>query len=317
MKTAFQMDHIAGLDIAGDSTFRLALEAQSRGHELFHYTPDDLWYDDGAVWARGNWMTVAKTEGRYHSLSPPTEINLNAMDVVWLRQDPPFDMTYITATHLLERLDPATLVFNNPFWVRNCPEKLAVLDHTDLIPPTMIAHDRAAIDSFRAAHRDIVIKPLYGNGGEGIFRLGPDDQNYSALLELVLVEDGLPMIVQKFIPAIVEGDKRILLIDGQPIGAINRLPPSDGVRANLHAGGRAVPAELTERDIAICERIGTDLHEKGLIFTGIDVIGGFLTEINITSPTGIVELEAFTGINAAEALWIEIETRHAQLTPGG
>ncbi|MCY4259707.1 MAG: glutathione synthase, partial [Rhodobacteraceae bacterium] len=245
------------------------------------------------------------------------DVNLNDMDVVWLRQDPPFDMSYITTTHLLEMLDPATLVFNNPFWVRNCPEKLAVLNHADLMPPTMIARTRSAIDAFRNLHRDIILKPLYGNGGAGIFRLGPDDQNINALLELVLAESGLPVIVQKFIPAIEEGDKRIILVDGRPVGAINRLPPPDDVRANIHVGGRAVPADLTEGDHAICDRLAADLRQKGLLFAGIDVIGGLLTEINITSPTGIVELETFTGINAAEALWVEIEARHARMSTGG
>ncbi len=316
MKTAFQMDHIAGLDIAGDSTFRLALEAQARGHELFHYTPDDLWFDTGAVRARGHWMTVTERADDHYSFGPATDVDLGEMDVVWMRQDPPFDMRYITATHLLERLEPGTLVFNNPFWVRNCPEKLALLTHPDLMPPTMIAHDRAAIDAFRAAHRDVIIKPLYGNGGEGIFRLGPDDQNAKALLELLLVDDGLPVIVQTFIPAIVKGDKRIILINGQPIGAINRLPPPDDIRANLHVGGCAVAAELDEREMAICARLGPDLHEKGLILAGIDVIDGLLTEINITSPTGLVELESFTGLNGAALLWDTIEVRHRQSTGG-
>ena len=311
MKIAFQMDPIEPIDIAADSTFRLAEEAQARGHELFYYTPDHLAYQEGRLTATGWPLRVQRVAGDHAILGPKIEVDLADFDVVWLRQDPPFDMHYITTTHLLDRVHPDTLVVNDPFWVRNYPEKLLVLDFPDLIPSTTIARDFATIKAFKARHGDVILKPLYGNGGAGVFRLDAQDRNLSSLHELFTSFSREPLIVQKFLPAVSQGDKRVILIDGHPVGAINRIPAKGETRSNMHVGGRPEKVDLTERDLEICARIGPILREKGQIFVGIDVIGDYLTEINVTSPTGIQELERFDEVNIAEKIWTVIEGKRA------
>ncbi|MEM9426421.1 MAG: glutathione synthase [Pseudomonadota bacterium] len=311
MHVAFQMDPIGPIDIDADSTFRLAEAAQARGAELFYYTPDQLALEDGRVKATGWPLTVRRQRGDHFTLGKKTTVDLAEMDVVWLRQDPPFDMGYITTTHMLDRLAGRTLVVNDPFWVRNYPEKLLVLEFGDLTPPTLIARDLDAIRDFRARHGDIILKPLYGNGGAGVFRLTPDDRNLVSLHELFTGINREPLIAQKFIPDVSNGDKRIILVDGVPVGAINRIPPAGETRSNLHVGGRAEKIGLTARDAEICAAIGPLLREKGQVFVGIDVIGDYLTEINVTSPTGIQELERFDRIDVAGAIWDAIEARLA------
>ena len=311
LNVAFQMDPIGSIDIAADSTFRLAEEAQTRGHRLFYYTPDRLAWEEDRVTARGWPLTVRRRKGDHFDLGPEEHIDLASQDVVWLRQDPPFDMGYITTTHVLDLLPPATLVVNNPFWVRNAPEKLLVLRFPELTPPTAIARDIETLRAFRARHGDIILKPLYGNGGAGVFRLPEADRNLNALHELFTGINREPLIVQKYLPAVAEGDKRIILVDGEPAGAINRVPAVGETRSNMHAGGRPEKAELTARDREICAAIGPLLRERGQVFVGLDVIGGYLTEINVTSPTGIQELERFDGIDAAGAIWDAIEGRRA------
>ena len=312
LRVAFQMDPIGAVDIEADSSFRLAEEAQARGHVLFHYTPDRLVFDQGRLIARGWPMELRRKRGDHVTLGPETEIDLAEMDVIWLRQDPPFDMSYVTNTHLLDLVHPSTLVVNDPFWVRNSPEKLLVLRFPGLTPPTMIARDLGAIRGFRQSHGDMILKPLYGNGGAGVFRLDPGDRNLSALHEVFTGMSREPMIVQKFLPDVEKGDKRILLVDGEPIGAINRVPAVGETRSNMHAGGRPEPVRLTARDREICAEIGPVLREKGQVFVGIDVIGDWLTEINVTSPTGLQELERFEGINGAAKVWEAIEARRAR-----
>ncbi|MEP3847178.1 MAG: glutathione synthase [Paracoccaceae bacterium] len=309
MKIAFQMDPIDSVDIDGDTTFRLAEEAQARGHELFYYTPDHLAYQAGRITARGQDLRVQRVQGDHAILGDMREVDLADFDVVWLRQDPPFDMHYITTTHLLDRLKGHALVVNDPFWVRNYPEKLLVLDFPDLTPPTTIARDIDTIRAFKAEHGDIILKPLYGNGGAGVFRLDANDRNLSSLHELFAGFSREPLIVQKFLPDVSNGDKRVLLIDGAPIGAINRVPAPGETRSNMHVGGRPEKIGLSERDQYICDAIGPLLKEKGQVLVGIDVIGDYLTEINVTSPTGIQELERFDGINVAEKIWEAIESK--------
>ena len=311
MKVALQMDPIGAVNIDADSTFRIGLEAQARGHSLFYYTPDRLAFSDGRVLARGWPVTLRREKGNHVSFGEETEVDLADFDVVWLRQDPPFDMGYITTTHLLDLIHPGTLVVNDPFWVRNSPEKLLVLRFPDLIPPTMIARDLDTIRAFKAVHGDVILKPLYGNGGAGVFRLDPNDRNLAALHELFTSLSREPLIVQKFLPAVAQGDKRVILVDGEAVGAINRVPQSGETRSNMHVGGRPEPTGLTPRDLEICARIGPVLREKGQVFVGIDVIGDWLTEINVTSPTGIQELERFDGTNAAARIWERIEARRA------
>ena len=311
MKIAFQMDPIGSIDIDADSTFRIAEEAQLRGHELFYYTPDMLAYQEGRVTAKGWPLTVKRDKGNHFSLGEKTEFDLADMSVVWLRQDPPFDMGYITTTHLLDRIHPDTLVVNNPFWVRNYPEKLLVLDFPDLTPPTTVARDLETIKAFKAKHGTVILKPLYGNGGAGVFKLTEADNNITSLHELFSGVNREPLIVQKYLPDISNGDKRVILVDGEPVGAINRVPAKGETRSNMHVGGRPEKVALTARDIEICERIGPLLREKGQVFVGIDVIGDYLTEINVTSPTGIQELERFDGTNVAEKIWQAIETKRA------
>ena len=311
MKVAFQMDPIGPIDIKADSTFRLAEEAQARGHELFYYTPENLAYDQGHITARGQSLSVQREHGAHATLGDMRIVDLADFDVVWLRQDPPFDMFYITTTHLLDRLAPGTLVVNDPFWVRNFPEKLLVLDFPDLTPPTAVARDLTTIRAFRDRHGDIILKPLYGNGGAGVFLLKGGDSNLSSLHEMFTGFSREPLIVQKFLPDVSKGDKRVILVDGVAVGAINRVPAEGETRSNMHVGGRAEKVEMTDRDHEICSRIGPLLREKGQIFVGIDVIGDYLTEINVTSPTGIQELERFDGGNIAGAIWDAIEARIA------
>ncbi|WP_209834637.1 glutathione synthase [Ruegeria sp. HKCCE3926] len=309
MKIAFQMDPIGAVDINADSSFRLAEEAQARGHSLFFYGPDQLAYQEGRITARGHDMTVQRVAGDPAILSPEREVDLADFDVVWLRQDPPFDMHYITSTHLLDRLKGQTLVVNDPFWVRNYPEKLLVLDFPDLTPPTTIARDIKTIKAFKEKHGDIILKPLYGNGGAGVFRLDANDRNLTSLHELFTGFSREPLIVQKFLPDVSNGDKRVILVDGEPVGAINRVPAAGETRSNMHVGGRPEKIGLSQRDLEICAAIGPLLKEKGQIFVGIDIIGDYLTEINVTSPTGIQELERFDGVNIAEKIWQAIEAK--------
>ncbi len=309
LNVALQMDPIGAVNINADSTFRIALEAQTRGHRLFFYTPDKLAFVEGRVIARGFPVEVRRELGNHVTFGAETEVDLADFDVVWLRQDPPFDMGYITTTHLLDMIHPRTLVVNDPFWVRNCPEKLLVLQFPDLTPPTAIARDLATIRAFKARHGDVILKPLYGNGGAGVFRLDAQDRNLASLHEVFMGINREPLIVQKFLPAVSQGDKRIILVDGEPVGAINRVPQAGETRSNMHAGGRPEPVGLTPRDLEICAAIGPVLKEKGQVFVGIDVIGDWLTEINVTSPTGIQELERFDGFNAAERIWQVIEAK--------
>lgn len=311
LKVALQMDPIDRVDIDADSTFRIAEEAQARGHELFFYTPDHLSYREGRVMARGHRIELRREYGNHVTMGPVEDIDLADWDVVWLRQDPPFDMGYITSTHILDMIHPDTLVVNDPFWVRNYPEKLLVLQFPDLTPPTMIARDFATLKSFKEAHGDIILKPLYGNGGAGVFRLDTNDRNLASLHELFAGINREPLIAQKFLPDVSNGDKRIILVDGEPVGAINRVPAAGETRSNMHVGGRPEKIGLTDRDREICAAIGPLLREKGQIFVGIDVIGDYLTEINVTSPTGIQELERFDGTNTAEKIWQAIEAKIA------
>ena len=309
LNVAFQMDPIGPINIEADSTFRIAEEAQARSHSLFYYTPDRLFFREGKVLARGWPLTVRRRAGDHFELGEEVERDLSEMDVVWLRQDPPFDMSYITTTHLLDMIHPGTLVVNDPFWVRNYPEKLLVLQFPDLTPPTMIARDLETLRRFRAAHGEVILKPLYGNGGAGVFKLGQSDSNLASLHELFSGINREPLIMQKFLPAVSKGDKRIILVDGEAVGAINRVPAEGETRSNMHVGGRPEKVSMTDRDREICAAIGPLLREKGQIFVGIDVIGDWLTEINVTSPTGIQELERFDGTNVAERIWQAIETR--------
>lgn len=311
LKVAMQMDPIGAVNINADSSFRIAFEAQARGHSLFFYTPDKLAFMEGRVIARGYPITLRREIGNHVTYGPETQVDLGDFDVVWLRQDPPFDMGYITTTHILDMIHPKTLVVNDPFWVRNYPEKLLVLQFPDLIPPTAIARDLQMIRDFKARHGDIILKPLYGNGGAGVFRLDPNDRNLASLHEMFTGMNREPLIVQKFLPAVSHGDKRVILVNGEPVGAINRVPQAGETRSNMHAGGRPEKVGLTDRDLEICAKIGPVLREKGQIFVGIDVIGDYLTEINVTSPTGIQELERFDGTNTAEIIWQVIEAKRA------
>jgi glutathione synthase len=310
LTVAIQMDHISSVNIAGDSTFALALEAQARGATLYHYLPKDLSLWPGRVAARAQPLTVRAVPGDHFTLGDAIELDLAVQaDVVLMRQDPPFDMAYITATHVLERLKGRTLVVNDPFHVRNAPEKILVTEFADLTPPTLITRDPSAVKAFRALHRDVIVKPLYGNGGLGVFRIKPDDENLNALLELFALMNREPVIVQAYLPAVRAGDKRIILVDGEPVGAINRVPAAGEARSNMHVGGRPEKIALSARDREICARIGPILKERGLIFTGIDVIGDWLTEINVTSPTGIWEIRRFDGTDIASLIWDAVERR--------
>ena len=310
LSVAVQMDHIAKINIRGDSTFALMLEGQRRGHKLYHYTPDRLSLNDGRVEAAIEAVTVRDVPGDHFSLGDAERTDLSTMDVVFLRQDPPFDMGYITTTHLLERIHPKTLVVNDPAEVRNAPEKIFVTDYPKLMPPTLISRDAEEIRRFRQEHGDIIIKPLFGNGGAGVFRLSEGDQNLASLLEIFSAAyRGEPSVVQRYLPAVRAGDKRIILVDGVAVGAINRVPADGESRSNMHGGGRPEPIELTRRDREICEAIGPDLKKRGFIFVGIDVIGDYLTEINVTSPTGIREVKRFGGADIASLIWNAVEAK--------
>jgi len=309
LRVACQMDPIDRIDIRGDSTFALLLEAQRRGHELFYYTPPNLALYGPKLLARGSSLTVEDVVGRHYATRDERTEDLTAFDVVLLRQDPPFDMAYITTTHLLERLQPKTLVVNDPASVRNAPEKIFVLDFLDLMPPTLVTRNPDDVRAFRAEYRDIILKPLYGNGGASVFRVGPDDTNLNSLIELFQIVFREPFMVQQYRPEVRAGDKRIILVDGKAVGGINRVPAADETRSNMHVGGRAEATELTPRDLEICERLGPELAKRGLLFTGIDVIGPYLTEINVTSPTGIRQVKAFGGPDIAALIWDAIEAK--------
>lgn len=312
LRVAVQMDPLEAVDINGDTTFRLMLEAQARGHSLFVYEPHALSYMPGSLSAFGRDVTVQREQGNHFTVTGERDVDLKAdMDVVLLRQDPPFDMAYITTTHMLEAIHPETFVVNDPASVRNAPEKWLVTQFPDLTPPTLITRDPTAIHRFRDTHGDVIIKPLYGAGGAGVFRSGPGDENINALLELFSQTMREPFVVQAYLKAVRAGDKRVLLIEGEPVGAINRVPADGDARSNMHVGGRAEPIALDERDKEICAAIGPVLRERGLILAGIDVIGGYLTEINVTSPTGIQELERFDGTNTAQLYWDAVERRMA------
>jgi len=313
LRVAVQMDPIEAVQVASDTTFMMMLEAQARGHALWTYGPDKLASEttrDGTrVTARARSVRVRSVQGEHAEQGAPEVIELAEMDVVLMRQDPPFDMAYVTATHLLEAIHPRTLVVNDPAEVRGAPEKLFVLSFPELTPPTLITRDPEAIAEFRAQQGDIVLKPLYFGGGSGVARLRADDSNLDALLELHGQLGREPVIAQAFIPAVTRGDKRVLLIDGEPVGAINRVPAEGQIRSNLAVGGRAEAVELDARDREICAAIGPELKRRGLMFVGIDVIGGCLTEINVTSPTGAQQLKRFGGADAAAMLWDRIEAR--------
>jgi len=330
LTVAVQMDPIHGIDINGDSTFALMLEAQARGHALWLYEVRHMALREGRqdpggprqerLTARAQPVTVQRVKGAHAALGEEQLLDLATMDVVLMRQDPPFDMAYITATHLLEHVHrpdgSGTLVVNDPRFVRDSPEKLLVTHFPDLMPPTLVTWDLQAIRDFRLEHRDIVVKPLFGNGGAGVFRIREDDENLAALLEMHFARSREPLMIQRYEKAVRQGDKRIILVEGEPIGAINRVPAEGEARSNMHVGGKAVQSRLTEREQEICRRIGPMLRERGLIFVGIDVIGDWLTEINVTSPTGLQELDRFDGINSAGLIWDAIETRIANRGPG-
>jgi glutathione synthase len=309
LTVAIQMDPIERIDISGDSTFALALEGQARGHGLLYYGPRDLTFRENRVTARVRPLHVRAVKGDHFALGESFVYDLSAADVILMRQDPPFDMAYITATHILERLHPKTLVVNDPAQVRNAPEKLFVTEFADFIPPTLITSDRAEIAEFRAEHRDIILKPLYGNGGAGVFRVKSDDENMGSLLEMFTQFYREPIIVQRYLPDVRKGDKRIILVDGEFAGAINRVPAAGEARSNMHVGGRPEKTALTPRERDICAAIGPELKRRGLIFTGIDVIGDYMTEVNVTSPTGIHEVKRFGGADIAALVWDAIERR--------
>ena len=304
---ACQMDPIERIDISGDSSFALLLEAQRRGHAIFYYTPSHLTYREGRLLANGATVSVADKPGDYYRLTEPRTEDLSRLDVILLRQDPPFNMNYITTTHLLQHVHPKTLVVNDPAHVRNAPEKLFVLEFADLMPPTMVTRSLADAAAFRRDYKDIIVKPLYGNGGAGVFRLTEDDTNLASLIEMFHAAFPEPFMVQQYRPEVRAGDKRVILVDGVYAGAINRVPAANETRSNMHVGGRPEPTTLTKREAEICERVGPELKKRGLIFTGLDVIGDYLTEINVTSPTGIRQVKAFGGADIAALIWDAIE----------
>ena len=310
LKVAIQMDHVSSIDIDGDSTFVLGLEAERRGYEVWHYTPPDLVFRDRKVLARVQPMKLRREKGNHFTLGAAETLDLAGFDVILLRQDPPFDMSYITTTHLLEHVHPKTLVVNDPASVRNAPEKLFVTHFDNVMPPTLITADARALRDFRDEHKDIILKPLFGNGGAGVFRLQPGDENFASLLEMFSQRSREPVIAQRYLPAVRQGDKRIILIDGKAVGAINRVPAQGEARSNMHVGGVAVKDTLTRRDREICEIIGPELARLGLIFVGIDVIGDYLTEINVTSPTGLQQIDRFDGISLEAQIWDAIEARY-------
>jgi len=320
LKVAVQMDPIESINIDADSTFALMLEAQARGHALWHYEVRHMALKEGVhrpdgggrqerLFARARSVTVQRKLGAHYQFNPLETIDLGGMDVVLMRQDPPFDMAYITATHMLEHIQPKTLVVNDPAAVRNAPEKIMVTHFPDLMPPTLISWDLEAVRSFRSEYQDIIVKPLFGNGGAGVFRIKPDDENLGALLEMHFARSREPLMFQRYEPAVRLGDKRIILVDGEPMGAVNRVPAAGEARSNMHVGGRPEKSPLTARDREICAAIGPTLREQGMIFVGIDVIGDYLTEINVTSPTGLQEIARFDGVHIEKSIWDRIEDR--------
>ena len=317
LTVAVQMDPLDAINIAGDSTFALMLSAQARGHRLFHYAPEDLNYSDGRVWTRAHPVTVQRVQGNHFAFADPVKLDLgDEADVILMRQDPPFDLGYITATHLLERIADRTLVVNDPANVRNAPEKIFVLDYAHFMPPTLVTRSVDEAREFLAKHGEIVVKPLHGNGGKAIFKVGSDGANLSSLIEVFNTAYREPHMVQAFLPSVAEGDKRIVLIDGEVAGAVNRVPGAGEIRSNLAVGGTAAKTELTPQEHAICAELGPGLEKRGLLFVGIDVIGGeWLTEINVTSPTGIVAIDKFNGTDTGAMIWAAIERRVAERTP--
>ena len=309
LRVGVQMDPVSTIHVDRDSTFALALEAQRRGHVLYHYLPSDLALEDGKVTAWIRPWRVQRVANDHSHLGEPQLTDLSTLDVVLMRQDPPFDLSYITATHMLEHIHPKTLVVNNPVSVRNAPEKLLVTHFPHLAPPTLITCDRRQILDFRARHRDIIIKPLFGNGGAGVFHITEQDENLNSLLETMAQLSRDPLIVQRYLPEVRQGDKRIILVDGHPVGALNRVPAAGEARSNLHVGGTACKSSLTAREQEICAAIGPTLRNQGLIFVGIDVIGDYLTEINVTSPTGIQEIDRFDGVSLEGLIWDAIENK--------
>ncbi len=311
LRVAVQMDPIETININADSTFALMLEAQERGHALWHYHPRDLSMVAGRVLAHAQPVRVKRELGAHYAFGEAAEIDLSTMDVVLMRQDPPFDMAYITATHILEHIHPRTLVVNDPASVRNAPEKLYVTHFPELMPETLITADRRQIARFREKHGDIIIKPLFGNGGAGVFHVKPDDPNLNSLIEMFTERSREPLVVQRYVPDVRKGDKRIILVDGEALGAINRVPAAGEARSNMHVGGRPEPTTLTDREKEICAAIGPELKRRGMIFVGIDVIGGYLTEINVTSPTGLQEIARFDDVHLERAIWDAIEAKRA------
>jgi glutathione synthase len=311
LTVAVQMDPIERIKIAGDSTFALLLEAQQRGHRLLYYTPDRLSLNGSRVMTVAQPLTVRDAQGEHAVIGEPAPLDLAETDVVLLRQDPPFDLAYVTTTHLLERIHPKTLVVNDPRSVRDAPEKLFVMDFPELMPATLISRDRAAIEAFRVEHGEVVMKPLYGNGGAAVFKIAQKDPNFGSLFDLFSVTFREPWVIQKFLPQVAAGDKRIILVDGEALGAVNRVPVGDDIRSNMVRGGAARETELTSREREICARIGPELKRRGLLFVGIDVIDGHLTEINVTSPTGLRAIKRLGGADLAAAIWDAIEAKRA------
>lgn len=313
LKIAVQMDPLERINFEGDSTFALMLEARRRGHQLWYYTPDQLALDGSRLIAHAHQIDVFDDPAGYYRLAEASEIDLIEMDVVFLRQDPPFDLAYITSTHFLERIRSRVLIVNDPEHVRNAPEKIFVMEFSDLMPPTLLTRDRAMIEKFRAKHGEVVMKPLYGHGGAAVFKVAQRDPNFGSLFDMFATLFREPWVVQKFLPEVVKGDKRILLIDGIALGALNRIPAQDDIRSNLVRGGSAASSELTQRERLICDRLGPELKKRGLIFVGIDVIEGYLTEINVTSPTGLRALTRVGGPNLTPLLFDVIEKRQEAL----
>jgi glutathione synthase len=311
LRVAVQMDPIDKINIAGDSTFALMLEATARGHHLFYYTPDKLSLDGSTVLAEAAAIEVRDVRGDHYNLGPVQPLPLATMDVVLLRQDPPFDLAYITSTHILERLQPDVLVVNNPAAVRNAPEKLFVMDFPQFMPPTLITRSKAAIEAFRQTHGEIVMKPLHGHGGAAVFKIARKDSNFGSLYDLFATTFREPWVVQRFLPQVVHGDKRIIIVDGVAAGAVNRVPAEDDIRSNMVRGGAATATEFTQKEREICETIGPELKRRGLLFVGIDVIDGHLTEINVTSPTGLRAIQKVGGPDVAARIWDAIEARRA------
>jgi len=306
-KVAIQMDHISTIDINGDSSFLIATEAQKRGYKLYHYEPKDLFYKKNLVLAKVQKLTLKNVVGAHFNLGPIEQVNLKDFDVILMRQDPPFNMSYIATTHLLDLLDEKTLIVNNPTEVRNSPEKLFMLRYNDIIPPTLISHDISLIKSFRKEYKNIIIKPLFGNGGAGVFHINETNENLNVIVEMFSEINDEPLMIQKYIPDVRKGDKRIILVDGIAVGATNRIPKAGEARSNMHVGGKAEKTIITDQEYELCSKIGPDLKSRGIIFAGIDVIGGYLTEINVTSPTGLQEINSFNNANLESEIWNCIE----------